>query len=456
MLVFTEQLFERKGKEMNYSRKIDRALNKAIQRIIKNKEEYVKNPKTDFTRNRKLNMEKLIRLMLSMKSTALKQSLHQLIGTSNEYFTSSAFVQQRSKISSKVFKDIFYNFNAMCKDTKTYRGYRIFAVDGTDVNCPRNPESENFMRNSKCTTGYNLMHMNALYDLMNKTYVDVITQPYKVNDEQGALVDMLRRNTFQGKNILTADRGYESYNVIATLIEAENLDFVIRLKHGSGAMYHVQQLPMIELDVDVFISITTTQTKEDKLHKRRYIQTMRNKDKIYSDKTNKSRWDHPSPYDMTIRIVRVLLDNGEYETLATSLPREEFSTEDIKDIYHIRWGIETAFRDLKYTLGLKYLHSKKDDSILQEIYSTLIMYNYCSRIAGSVEIQQISKRKHMYKVNFSMAVTYCKEFYSSWRKNNELLMKNMCRNILPDRPGRHAARNVRTTRFAGFTNRPAT
>lgn len=54
---------------------------------------------------------------------------------------------------------------------------------------------------------------------------------------------------------------------------------------------------------------------------------------------------------MKFRICRFQLDNGEFETAATPLPRS-FTLEDVKTLYHLRWGIETSFRVLKYTLGL--------------------------------------------------------------------------------------------------------
>ena len=58
---------------------------------------------------------------------------------------------------------------------------------------------------------------------------------------------------------------------------------------------------------------------------------------------------------MRLRICRFQLDNGTFETIATSLPRS-FTLQDIKELYRMRWGIETSFRDLKYSIGLVNLH----------------------------------------------------------------------------------------------------
>ena len=50
----------------------------------------------------------------------------------------------------------------------------------------------------------------------------------------------------------------------------------------------------------------------------------------------------------------------------------------------MRWGIETSFRELKHTLSLNKLHSKKTDHIHQEIFAKAIIYNFCSVITMHV------------------------------------------------------------------------
>ncbi|WP_309146162.1 transposase [Lactobacillus helveticus] len=32
----------------------------------------------------------------------------------------------------------------------------------------------------------------------------------------------------------------------------------------------------------------------------------------------------------------------------------------MKELYHLRWGIETSFKKLKYSLGSVQFHSKQD------------------------------------------------------------------------------------------------
>ena len=122
----------------------------------------------------------------------------------------------------------------------------------------------------------------------------------------------------------------------------------------------------------------------------------------------------------------------------------------------MRWNIETSFRDLKYAIGLTHLHSKKDDLILQEIYAAIIMYNYCSRISSSVQVNKKQNCKYAYKVNFAMAVYICKKFYNSVKKDFRGLISDISNYAEPVRPGRKDKRNsIRAKCFIGFIYRAA-
>jgi len=51
-------------------------------------------------------------------------------------------------------------------------------------------------------------------------------------------------------------------------------------------------------------------------------------------------------------VTRLKITDKTYETLITNLCRKIFPVEELKYLYNIRWGIETAFRYLKYVIGL--------------------------------------------------------------------------------------------------------
>ena len=74
----------------------------------------------------------------------------------------------------------------------------------------------------------------------------------------------------------------------------KHVDFLIRVKQDRSAMREIGKLPMTELDVDVSMTITTTQTKADKENGYILVQTRKNEDKVYSDKTRAARFDFPN------------------------------------------------------------------------------------------------------------------------------------------------------------------
>ena len=51
--------------------------------------------------------------------------------------------------------------------------------------------------------------------------------------------------------------------------------------------------------------------------------------------------------------------------LMTNLDAAQFPLSALRELYARRWGIETSFRELKYTVGLIHLHSRKSDLVLQ-------------------------------------------------------------------------------------------
>ena len=401
-----------------------------------------------FSRNSPLTKEALIRLFIGAEGG----SLDKIARAAGIQVTASAVTQRRAQLDPAVFRAVFDSFNADCTDNALFRGYRLLAVDGTTINLPRNPASPSFVCHEGIPKGVNQLHLTPLYDLLARTFVDAVIQPEPKKDEIGALITMLKRRDFTQKTLIIADRGFESYNLIAHCLEKPNADFLVRIKQSHSAMREVAKLPMCELDCDIGFTITTTQTNEDK--QSGYIHLQVPKKSKPNSKTRRGRWDFPSPYPMRFRICRFQLDNGEFETVATSLPRS-FTIEEIKALYYMRWGIEISFRDMKYTLGLVNLHGRSDAFAEQEIYASLTAFNFTSRICREVVIRQPKDGVYAYKVNFKMAVALCKEFIRTPGADPEKLMKEIARYTVPIRPGRADERNLRVKGFPGFVYRVA-
>ena len=145
----------------------------------------------------------------------------------------------------------------------------------------------------------------------------------------------------------------------------------------------------------------------------------------------------------------------------------------------MRWGIETSFRDMKYSLGAIHFHSKKDEAAQMEIYAHLIMFNAVARnviaaeeweavqadaakqAAESTEvsvIKEVAKEdtKYPYAIDFKMACLSTRRFFRL--HSNESITKlyeELLKYKQPIRQGRQDERNVKVKSAVAFAYRVA-
>ena len=436
---------------MTYAPKnIKRTLKRCINEISARSQMFTKNPGKDFTRERKLPFKQVLKSVLSMTGKSLCSELMEYFNMSTSMPTVSAFIQRRNKIDYRAFETLFHTFTDSIDEQNLYKGYRLLAVDGSDLHTPTNEnEKDSFHRGVNGQKPYNIFHLNALYDLQRRIYVDAIVQGKKSLNEHKAFVSMVDRDTVLAPSIYIADRGYESYNNMAHVIE-KGQSFLLRVKDlRSNSILSGLKLPNSnEFDITVCVGLTRKQTNEVKQSNLKLVSHTQNFD--YLPKTSKKSIPI-APYYISFRIVRFKLTEDTYEVLLTNLNEEQFPVAELKELYAMRWGIETSFRDLKYSLALSYFHSKKTENILQEIFARLTMYNFAELITSHVVVKQ-KNRKHFYRINFAAAVHICRNFFlkniSPLDVEALLLM-----HLLPIRNGPTSPRKRSTKAAPSFTYR---
>lgn len=249
---------------------------------------------------------------------------------------------------------------------------------------------------------------------------------------------MVDRMDHSRQAIFLADRGYASYNNFAHVIEKKQY-FVIHCTDAKTSKLLGFPLEGTkELDYYVDRILTRSMSKKHRLHPERsgdYRHVCRD---VPFDFLN----DKCHEYNMKLRVVRVEIAKDSFENLITNLPDVEFDMNTLKELYHMRWHQETAYRDLKYPLCLKAFHSKKYRYIEQEVYARAIMFNYCSEISMHVKVPR--NRKLEYQINYSEAIKICRD-YSRKRdeKENIDVMGLIADNIEPVRPNRTYRRQAR-------------
>ena len=200
-------------------RMVKEALTEAIKEVCKEKEKY-STCENAFIRNRDLPLPKLIEDILLFENKSIEKSLlgnHQFSKTTP---TAAAFVRQRNKLKPEAFEHISHSFNLKTSSycSKNFEGYRLLAGDGTDVNIYLNPNDKETYIPQHGKKGFNLLHVNTLYDLENQIYTDITISGKRKTSERRELNIMANRSELKEPTILILDRGYEGLNVFAHLI----------------------------------------------------------------------------------------------------------------------------------------------------------------------------------------------------------------------------------------------
>ena len=324
-------------------------LDSALAEVEALKDLFVRKPGIDFTRERKLSFGSVLRMMIKFSGKSLQNEI-------SEFFippgmmpasvpTKSAFIQQRNKILFDAGKYLLLTFTDTLPFMKTFQGYRLLACDGSDVPIPRNPAEEAYSVVAReDRKSYNMLHINSLFDIMNRTFIDCTVDPGMHARERAALAQMVSHLKDPGKIIIVADRGYDGYNCVAHLIES-HVKFAIRTKDidSTGFLRSLQLPSNGEFDDDVEKTLSFHMSKERKSDPS-FVKVQRDNFDFLEDSDT---------YQIAFRVVRFKLPNGSYECIVTNLPRDSFPPKVLRDLYHRRWQIENAYRDLKYTVDSK-------------------------------------------------------------------------------------------------------
>jgi len=342
-----------------------------------------------FSRDRKLNLRKLILLIMSVNSS-IQRTLDRFYKTLNKSdynireVTKGAFSQARGKLNPESFKrlnkkavDVFYSIN----EVNAWFGMRLLAVDGSRLVLPNhrtvkdefgvyglgpNADSERSM--ALCST---------LYDVLNLLTIDAEIAPYSCSERE-----LLYKHLDHAKenDLILMDRGYPGI-ALFFLMRAKNLHFCARMKENWW------------LEVDKFnksgekeaIVAFTLPKKDRKLLK-----------------------DHPEWINRTIhcRLVKVELPNGESEILCTSLTdMEEYPHGDFDELYHYRWNQEEGYKLLKCRVEVEEFSGKTATAVKQDFHAKIFLMTLAAAYSFPIEEKvreefvADEQRKHDQKIN---------------------------------------------------------
>jgi hypothetical protein len=378
-----------------------------------------------FTREGKMNFVSLITFILNFTKKTLQLELDAFFkdvkGTENT-ITKQAFSEARQKISPKAFQILFEENVKLfytATDLKTYKGYQLLAIDGSTLELKNTEELRatfGYAENSAIKVAR--ARISGLYDLENGIMIDAIIGQYE-RDEREFAIEHLKKLPEYGtrKYLVIFDRGYPSKQLISVLAKS-GIDFLMRVSTS-------------------FIREVNEVKSCDEIVEFRY------KDEKYK-----------------LRVIKIILETGEEEILISSILDESFAYSDFKELYFKRWGIETKYHEFKHRLQIENFTGEKAIAVQQDFYASMFLSNMAAfaKIHADEKIQARNKGKDLkyeYQTNTNILIGKLKDrmvimmLEPNERKRVNIfngIIKEIARNSVPIRPGRHNKRVKKTTR----------
>ena len=395
-----------------------------------------------FTKDRKLTYDRTVAIILNM----LKRSLSVEI---NEFFeilavgldcTKSAFVQQRLKLKHEFFiwwnVVLAENFYHHYKDKiKRWQGFRVMAVDGSSVYLINKPEVTKYFgtqvnQNTAITMGRTM----GIYDVLNEIMISSHLFPIRFSEK--AIINKIIP-CYEPDMLFLYDRGFPSYATIYLHMEQEKeIKFVMRCRSNFNKA------------VEAFVASKQKSKIVEFTPNENAIKEMLQHGYIVTKQTA-----------IRVRLIKVFLNTGETEVLITNLHDNKlYPTALFKQIYFMRWGIETEYDKQKNILQLEIFSGQKVETIFQDYYANMLVANLQSIISKQCEqeiLLKIEYRKHKYKINRNVAIGTMKHKIVKLFLNKdsteilEELGNIFLRHIEPIRPDRSYKRSCRAKRLNG-------
>lgn len=360
--------------------------------------EMVRNNPTDFTRKRKIGPKELIIYNMNKKGLSSKMEEYQFFKiTGYESISTPGMLKQREKLNPDIFTylndgllDVYYQ---ECRnEMKLYKGYLLTATDGSEFEIPNTKVSKESFGST--TSGYkhtettSRAKVSMVIDILNKFVLDVCIAKHRTNDKKLSKIhrERIQRKFHNYKIINIKDRGYISLEDMYYSIN-HDIKFIQRLDSKTFSK-EISQMKSNDEEIEI----------EYEYNRIKYLK--KTAPELYQYYLNGKR--------IKLRAIKIELET-ETEILLTNL---DFSYEEIKKLYKLRWSIESTYHQLKENLKIETISSGKKVIIKQEILSQMLVYNIAqSHInVAEAEINQ-QKYKHKMKINHNMAMGLLKDYF---------------------------------------------
>lgn len=254
----------------------------------------------------------------------------------------AAFCKARKKLDEGIFKRVNSEILAQAPHRSEHRwmGHRLFAVDGSKLNLPRDLREYGYPTPSE-TSHYPQGLLSCLYELKSQLPFDFDLVSH--GNERTCAEQHLR--TLQKGDVVVYDRGYYSYLMLHQH-HTTGVHAVFRLQQSSG---RVIQDFFDGPEADGLVTIHPSATTKTDIRK-----------------------DHPD-FDFLPLPMRLLKYEvgGTTFVLGTTLTEDSqrYPIREFMDAYHGRWGIEELYKVSKRIIDVEDFHAKSERGVKQEVFA---------------------------------------------------------------------------------------
>jgi hypothetical protein len=397
--------------------------------------------KKHFTRKRCLTFTIVVLFLLNMVKRALQDELDEFFRLLNQQdvaariVTKSAFSQARKKLKYEAFVELDHtqvNYFYEHFEYRTWHGFRLLAVDGSTCQLPRTPEViEHFgawhpAKGEPCP----IARVSHIFDVLNDITLEALISP-KATGERALAAQHFEH--LKSSDLVLLDRGYPAFWLFALIVE-QGAQFCARMPLGGWQV--VERFVASGLSEQIVLLWPSSEANQE------------------------CRARGLSLAPLKVRLIRVELDSGEVEVLATSLvDRIAYPTTVFKELYHCRWPVEENYKVLKSRIEIENFTGKSVLAVYQDFHAKVLTANLTAILAQpaqEVVAQQNRGRKYTYQVNMTNALSKMKDTVVLLVRRAtilpilERLWQLFTQTIEPIRPGRSYPRKkrVKPKRFA--------
>ena len=172
--------------------------------------------------------------------------------------------------------------------------------------------------------------------------------------------------------------------------------------------------------------------------------------------------DSDKKKQLTLRSIHFPLEDGKTEYLVTNIMQSKLEYSLFKELYCLRWGVESKYRELKNRLEIEAFNSIKPICIQQEFFAAMFISNLAAILKRNADscISVSNTNKYLYKTNRSYILNRIKSYMVPLLITSLSECQRMILKIIEEaskvlsiiRPGRKFGRYRKHTRKRYYTH----